>query len=134
MNESDKSAAVENRTTGVCYGTKYDGYSYDLTEIPEGIVQRTEENKFNKDLLKWSGKNPIPAIGMKVRINFNELGNGIVVSYFWEHGYFGIKVQLDNAPAWHKKQHKGTKHEGNALVFGMEINEPPTDSLASINH
>lgn len=95
--------------------------AYDLQNLPEGIVARTEENAKDKSLLKWSGTFPIPQIGDSVSINFSELGTGKVESYFVEHGYVGITVRLDNAPEWHKKQSKGTEFDGIAMVFGREI-------------
>ena len=78
-----------------------DGCEYDLQERPSG---------------KWTGTFD-PEIGDRVLIDFNSLGTGIVVSYFCEHGYRGVRVKLDNQPLWHKNQ-------GNppyALVFGLEL-------------
>lgn len=95
--------------------------AYELQNLPEGIVARTEENAKDKSILKWSGVFPIPQIGDSVSINFNELGTGKVESYFVEHGFVGIKVALDKEPEWKKKQHAGTKHAGIAMVFGREI-------------
>jgi hypothetical protein len=95
---------------------------YGLAELPEGIVLRTEENKSDQSVLKWSGVYPIPQIGDAVAINFNELGGGVVQAYFVEHGYFGLEVKLSAAPEWHYKQHPpGSKHHGRALVFGAEV-------------
>lgn len=99
-----------------------DKVKYGLDHVPLGVVQRTEDNKSDASVLKWSGKQPIPAIGDKVTINFNELGTGVVQAYFYEHGYFGLDVKLDKAPDWHNKQHPvGSEHRGRALVFGAEI-------------
>jgi hypothetical protein len=94
---------------------------YGLTDLPEGIVLRTEENSGDESVIKWSGCYPIPQIGQSVRINFNTLGTGVVESYFVEHGYCGVTVRLDKEPEWKIKQHKGTKHAGIAMVFGLEI-------------
>ena len=95
---------------------------YGMSEIPEGLVLRTEQNKSDPAVLKWSGQFPVPAIGDKVTIKFNELGEGIGQAYFQEHGYFGLEVKLSGAPKWHYKQHPpGSKHHGRALVFGAEI-------------
>jgi hypothetical protein len=63
----------------------------------------------------------VPAIGDVVRITFNGLGTGTVVSYFVEHQYAGVCVRLDNDPAWHVKQCRGSRWAGCALVFGAEI-------------
>jgi hypothetical protein len=94
---------------------------YDLMELPAGVVLKTSENTGDESILKWSGDYPIPEIGRKVKINFNELGTGSVQSYFTEYGYLGIEVRLDKEPKWKKVQHKGTPREGIALVFGAEI-------------
>ncbi len=99
----------------------YHGCSYDLLEVPAVVVQRTEENSSNLNVLKWSGKQPIPSIGRKVAINFNQLGTGKVVAYFWEHGYLGLIVKLDKAPEWHRLQKSGTKYFSHVLVFGVEV-------------
>lgn len=96
---------------------------YGMTQIPDGIVPRTEENKSDVSILKWSGDFPIPAIGQKVKINFNDLGTGVVDGYFQEGGYFGVRVKLDKEPAWKVKQHKGTQFAGMAMIFGVEIKE-----------
>lgn len=89
-------------------------------------LEATEETGYNlaepPPGKKWSGKNPVPKIGDKVRINFNQLGSGVVRSYFFEHGYLGILVKLDNPPEWKRKQHPpGSKYHGVAHVFGAEI-------------
>lgn len=94
---------------------------YDLPELPADVVLMLPENVDNESVTKWSGSYPIPKIGDRVRIGFNELGSGAVESYFVEHGFVGVCVKLDNPPAWKRKQHAGTKHEDTALVFGKEI-------------
>lgn len=99
----------------------YAGNSYGLLELPAGVVQRTEENYHDTSILKWSGKHPIPAIGERVRINFNEFGNGRVVNYFYEHGYLGVYVKLVKAPAWHNKQMAGNPRKGHCMAFGVEV-------------
>lgn len=63
----------------------------------------------------------VPSVGQEVYVRCNSLGPGTVESYFIEHGYVGVAVRLSAAPEWHKKQTKGTKWEGVALVFGNEI-------------
>ena len=94
---------------------------YNLAEVPEDVVKLSENNKGDVNVTKWSGTFPIPQIGTEVTITFNGLGSGRIESYFVEHGYCGVCVRLNNAPAWKIKQSKGTKHEGIALVFGREI-------------
>lgn len=99
---------------------------YNLTELPEGVVLLTEENRPDKSVLKWSGTLPIPAIGTQVKVTMNKLGPGVVESYFFEHGYLGVCVKLSDAPEWHKKQSAGTQWPHSALVFGQEISVTPT--------
>jgi hypothetical protein len=95
---------------------------YELSEIPEGVhKQQAGEGPVPDGMIGWSGGEFIPAIGDVVSIKFNSLGTGEVLSYFVEHNYLGLEVKLHNAPAWHKKQNKGTKFEGKSLVFGAEI-------------
>jgi hypothetical protein len=84
-------------------GKDRNGNRYALQVPPEG---------------KWSGTIPVPAIGDKVAINFNELGTGRVCAYFLEAGYVGVEVVLDNQPEWHREQNG---EMSNALVFGIEI-------------
>jgi len=74
---------------------------YDLLHRPEG---------------RWSGIFD-PNTGDRVEITVNRFGAGIVVSYFCEHGYRGIRVKLDKQPDWHRKQGQPPY----ALVFGAEI-------------
>jgi len=68
--------------------------------------------------LKWSGKEPPPAIGAKVNMAFNRLGEAIVLGYFSEHGWLGLKVSLLDAPDWHKKQND---NDPIGHVFGAEL-------------
>lgn len=83
---------------------------YDLIELPSDVAQ-----------MIWSGNEPIPLIGDAVRLKINQLGTGVVSSFFREHGHLGVCVTLDDPPAWKLTQHKGTPHERTALVFGREI-------------
>lgn len=94
---------------------------YELTELPEGVILKTGENWRDNSVVKWSGSYPIPQIGERVITTVNGMGSGVVESYFVEHGYLGVLMVLDNPPTWHVNQHKGTKHEGIAMVFGAEL-------------
>lgn len=84
--------------------------AYNLTTPPEGT---------------WSkhATMAIPAIGTRVRITFNGLGYGTVVSYFMEAGYVGVAVMLEAGPAWRINQ--GMPDSVPALVFGSEIEAAP---------
>jgi hypothetical protein len=73
---------------------------------------------------KWSGKAAVPAIGTRVNVTINGLGQGIVEAYFIESVYLGVYVKLENPPAWWVKQTAGKtfgRRTGCAMVFGAEI-------------
>ncbi len=94
---------------------------YDVLEIGKtGILHENDRVYALADVpAVWSGKTEPPAIGAKVRINFNQLGSGVVESYFTEHGWLGVRIRLDKQPEWHRKQN-GT-NRNYALVFGIEL-------------
>ena len=58
------------------------------------------------DPYKWSGENPPPAIGAKVKVYMNGFGNGTVVGYFAEYGWLGVLVKIAKPPAWWVRQCK----------------------------
>lgn len=96
---------------------------YGLPEIPEGLIclGGDQERISDKTILKWTGtKFPQPpAIGTKVAVPMNRMGQGVVVSYFIEYGFLGVTAKLDERyrPDWHRKQ----VSDGLAMVFGVEI-------------
>jgi hypothetical protein len=47
----------------------------------------------------------------------NGLGVGVISDFFFEDGYKGVVVKLENPPAWHQRQCP----DGLAHVFGAEI-------------
>lgn len=101
---------------------------YDLVVPPEPIMppKKSEVTGMAENpstAYVWSGTFPLPPIGHRVLINFNDLGYGIVRAYFVEHGWIGVHVTLEQPPAWHLKQTIGSKYAGQALVFGIEIKE-----------
>ena len=73
-------------------------------------------------LIKWSGIDPAPAIGERVRVAMNSLGYGTVSGYYIEHGYLGVYVKLDNPPAWYVNQNGRSVP---ATVFGAELGVKP---------
>lgn len=81
---------------------------YDLTEPPAG---------------RWSSPIPIPAIGTRVRLNFNSLGEGTVVSYFREFAYVGVTVKLDDVSHERARNMARLKLPADtpALAFGCEV-------------
>lgn len=72
---------------------------------------------------KWSGNLIPPVKGSRVKINFNELGEGEVLSYFTESEWLGMRVRLDKRPDWLVKQDKdaGRDPDRPSMVFGSEI-------------
>jgi hypothetical protein len=66
----------------------------------------------------WAGKAPPPAIGSKVTVIINNLGPAVVVGYFVEAGFLGLRVQHDSPPDWYIKQNKGNVV---GHVFGPEV-------------
>lgn len=71
---------------------------------------------------KWSGKQPPPAIGDRVVVNFNGFGPATVLDYFVEAGWLGVEVKLDKQPEWHRKQNG---RQTCIKVFGLEIDPSP---------
>jgi len=104
-------------------------YHLDALPLPILRPERGPEKNVHGDLVLknlgqgylWSGDGDIPLVGGRVVVRMNGLGAGKVIGYFIEHGWLGVEVKLENAPAWHKQQTKGTEHAGKALVFGAEI-------------
>jgi len=66
----------------------------------------------------WFNPNPPPAIGARVKANFNKLGEATVTGYFTEGKYLGLLVKFDNPPAWYVKQNKGNQ---TGHLFGPEF-------------
>lgn len=66
----------------------------------------------------WANAAPPPAIGTKINVNMNSLGEATVLRYFVEHGYLGLLVQFSNPPAWYTKQNKGNPP---GHIFGPEF-------------
>jgi hypothetical protein len=74
------------------------------------------------DPCKWSGKNPPPAIGERIKVSMNRLGWGRVAKYFVEHGWLGVLVKFEDPPKWYVTQNK-ERGGRDALghIYGMEI-------------
>ena len=71
--------------------------------------------------VRWASPLYPPAVGTEVAIIMNRLGKGKVISYFREFGWLGVTVQLDEPPAWHRKQ----RPNGVAMVFSSELKDYP---------
>lgn len=83
---------------------------YTLDELPKDIAFTNSQLWGDKAALmddpriKWSGRDPVPAIGATVHVYMNHLGDGIVRGYAVSHGWLFILCDLPNPPAWWVKQ------------------------------
>jgi hypothetical protein len=66
----------------------------------------------------WSGKLAPPAVGEKIEITMNGIGEATVTGYFAEEGWLGVRFRAHNPPEWYVKQN-GRDCIGHA--FGVEI-------------
>lgn len=78
-----------------------------------------------KDLPKWSGSEPVPAIGDDVVIRFNRIGPGKVVGYGVESGYLGLMVYPLEPPQWWVEQNGNPSPDNASLTFGAEVRYAP---------
>ena len=60
-----------------------------------------------------------PAIGERIKVRINNLGNAVVTMYFIEGGYLGVCVKYDSPPDWLVKQCRNDSPTGH--LFGPEI-------------
>ena len=84
-----------------------------LAELPANLI--------------WSGTQPVPAIGARVRVYMNGFGPALVEAYFHAEGYLGVVCRPDQLPAWFRQQNPGVQ-EGH--FFGREL-EPFRPLLAT---
>ena len=68
------------------------------------MIKEKEYKEFEK--LRWVCKNPIPAVGSKVNVKINGIGESTVLRYFVEYGFIGLLVQPIDPPAWYRKQNE----------------------------
>lgn len=66
--------------------TEYNTIPQHVSFVPDSSKPRQRMPK----ALKWSGENPVPAIGATVRTS---VGAATVLRYFSEHGWLGLLVQ-----------------------------------------
>lgn len=66
----------------------------------------------------WSGEGEPPAIGTRVRVPSNNLGEGAVVGYFIAGRFLGVRVVFDDPPSWYVEK-SGAAYPGHC--FGAEI-------------
>lgn len=83
----------------------------------------------------WSGDAGLPvppAIGTRVDVVMNGLGEGLVTGYFFSKGYVGIEVVLEVSPEWRTRQlaKAGLPARRPATVFGTEVRAIKTEVVA----
>lgn len=103
-----------------------------MTPIPAPTAPQWTAVQTLADLpadLTWSGTQPVPAIGARVRVYMNSFGSALVKAYFHAEGYLGVVCLPDQLPAWFQQQNPGVQ-EGH--FFGREL-EPfrPLPPLAT---
>jgi hypothetical protein len=89
-----------------------------MTTMNNPIKWPTRPAELNWAATKDGAPRYMPQIGERVRVALNNLGTGVAEAYFVEAGYLGVKVRLDEPPAWLLKNTGGEPH---AYVFGLEI-------------
>ena len=68
-------------------------------KIEQPVDSYTEFEK-----LAWVSTKAIPAIGTKLNVKINGIGESIVKKFFVEYGFIGMVVQPIDPPAWYIKQ------------------------------
>ena len=68
-------------------------------KVEQPVSSYTEFEK-----LAWVSTKSIPAIGSKLNVKINGIGESIVKKYFVEYGFIGMLVTPQNPPAWYIKQ------------------------------
>lgn len=89
----------------------------------------------NGEILKWSAVFPLPALGQRIRLTMNGIGEAEVVGFFKEEGFVGVMTKALNPPERLKKQ-RARERESAAFVnlpqwrkdgigceFGSEVEE-----------
>ncbi len=92
-----------------------------MTRIPVPTVPQWAAVQTLAELpanLTWSGSQPVPAIGARVRVYLNSFGPALVKAYFHAEGYLGVVCLPDQLPAWFQQQNPGVL-EGH--FFGREL-------------
>jgi hypothetical protein len=96
--------------------------------VPPFVKAIWQDNKLqNEDAgLLWSSADldAPPAIGTRIAVNFNKLGNGTICGYFEEDGWLGCLVTPDDPPAWWRKQNADL-NPWVYHIFGREMKTLP---------
>lgn len=92
----------------------------DLADSKQLMVYLDDEGK---EML-WSGSKPIPAIGSKVFVNMNGIGESTVKGYYVSHcekcSFVGVMVKPDNPPEYYLKNIKNAQKDPKALPWRKE--------------
>lgn len=70
----------------------------DTTQPAPVLIGFPSRENFPQGLL-WSGCGEVPAVGQRVRIHLNNIGEAMVRAYFHYDGYLGVLVAPDQMPA-----------------------------------
>ena len=92
------------------------------------------EQKTPHPTAKWSSdKFPVPAIGARIKANFNGPWEGAVSGYFVEYGYQGVEVDCSQGkwPDFYKRQGGDAQR---VLLFGADLTAVETDCCPKRNH
>lgn len=71
--------------------------------------------------LIWTGTDPIPAPGGRIRVRLNGLGLGTVRGFFALDNYLGVAVELDQLPKWFIQANPG---QTLGYFYGREVAFP----------
>ena len=71
--------------------------------------------------LIWTGTDPIPVLGARIRVRMNGLGLGIMCGFFALDNYLGVAVELDQLPTWFIQAHPG---QTLGYFYGREVSSP----------
>ena len=87
--------------------------TYGLAEVPRWQYGYGGDSPLNlpvknengdADVATWSAKFDPPAVGAKVQVGVDGIGEAIVLGYFVEYGWLGVCVRPLAPPAWYVKQ------------------------------
>lgn len=71
--------------------------------------------------LNWTGTEPIPAPGARIKVRVNSLGLGTVRGFFALDNYLGLAVELDQLPQWFIQAYPG---QTLVYAYGREVANP----------
>ncbi len=96
----------------------------EFVELP--VWRQVDPASPDGDAPAWSGQSVPPAVGDRVAVEINDLGDGEVRGYFVESGFLGVLVHFDNPPNWYVKKNG---RDGFGHIFGAEIASPPAPAV-----